>query len=506
MTRATVRLSVWPIAAIVALVLIGCSGETWNWDAFGRSEPSGPQKPTPPRERQPQERTASTPTPAEPQEDPETRDMNAKIDQYVENMSRLSQNDYVPNDINSKIARQQDPERKRRISRAAEQTKVRPARTEQDPQIQPANEAELPAAGSTGHAVSSQAPAQPGESSPSRPEPDQPKPNPEAAVATANEPADSDTAGGKPAIAEEDEPLVDDRVVGPAPSVEEPRRSAAAEETIPARKERPPVLEEVRVSPAESPSTDLATPEQTRPTANPASPPREPIDTFQQKLESLEAKVRAEPNNYGDQFKLRMMYLLAGQEEKATGAINGTDADLQELIIAHFKTLLAAQAGSGRDAALAANRQLGELENLRDLVRAKADLQVPKVVVCSAIEGFGRYTPIEPAEFQAGQKNRILLYIEVDNFVSEKTASGMYRTLLSVRQSLLTKAGEEMWTTQDSNIEDLARQQRRDFYLTVGPLSIPATLAAGEYVLKVEVEDVLAGKLNSNVARFRLLP
>lgn len=505
MTRATVRPSVWPIAAIVALVFVGCSGETWNWDVFGRSESSGPRKPTPPRERPPQERTASTPTPAEPQEDPETREINAKIDQYVDNMSRLAQNDYVPNDINSKIARQQDPERKRRISRAAEQTRVQPARTEQDPPVHAAKEVESPATGATRQAVPAQSAVDPGEPAETHPKPDHPKPDPQAAVATANEPADSAAAGGT-AVLDEDKPLVDDRVVRPEPSVAEPRRSTAAEETTPARTERPPVLEEVRVSPAEPPSTGLETSGQTRPTANPATPPREPIDTFQQRLDSLEAKVRTEPNNYGDQFKLRMMYLLAGQEEKATAPISGTDADLQDMIIAHFKTLLAAQGGSGRDTALAANRQLGELENLRSLVRAKADLQVPKVVVCSAIEGFGRYTPIEPAEFQAGQKNRILLYIEVDNFLSEKTASGMYRTLLSVRQSLLTKAGEEIWTTQDSNIEDLARQQRRDFYLTVGPLSIPATLAAGEYVLKVEVEDVLAGKLNSNVARFRLLP
>jgi hypothetical protein len=63
-----------------------------------------------------------------------------------------------------------------------------------------------------------------------------------------------------------------------------------------------------------------------------------------------------------------------------------------------------------------------------------------------------------------------------------------------------------MWSKRDENIEDLARQQRRDFYLTIGPIAIPKALPPGEYTLKVEVEDMQAGKLNSSVAEFRIVP
>lgn len=504
MARRTARLAVWPILAILAVAFLGCSGETWNWEAFGKSEPTRAQKPAPPRERQPQIVAARPQSEPEP-EDPQVREMNEKIDQYVDNMSRSSRNDYAPNDINSKIARQQDPDRRRRISRAAEQTKVQPAGADTEQPVRTTIDKDP---------------------TPSRGSHDRPPPPAVAETAATRQPAPTDCATSDPEAAvrpesdpsnprlpasstttEADGPLVDDRTPPtPAAQAKNPAPAASDQPTDSIPKERPPVLEDINIAPAEKPATPPDTAEQTRPTANPATPLQEPADTFQQRLEELEAKVRAEPNNYGDQFKLRMMYLLAGRQDKVTAPISGTDAELQEIIVAHFRTLLAAQSGSGRDAAVAANLQLGELEHLRGLVRAKADLQVPKVVVCSAIEGFGRYTPIEPAEFQAGQKNRILLYIEVDNFISEKTGSGMFRTLLTVQQSLLSKAGEEMWNTQDSNIEDLARQQRRDFYLTVGPLSIPPTLSPGEYVLKVEVEDVLAGKLNSNVARFRLLP
>ena len=42
--------------------------------------------------------------------------------------------------------------------------------------------------------------------------------------------------------------------------------------------------------------------------------------------------------------------------------------------------------------------------------------------------------------------------------------------------------------------------------MTIGPIEIPKSLPPGGYILKVEVEDVLAGKINSAVAKFKLLP
>jgi len=121
-------------------------------------------------------------------------------------------------------------------------------------------------------------------------------------------------------------------------------------------------------------------------------------------------------------------------------------------VLAQVRSLITAKSTAQKDPAAWANKQLEALENLRGLVRAKADLKVPAVVICNAIEGYGRYTPIEPPEFKAGQQNLVLVYIEVDNFGTEKTSSGLHRTLLSVRQSLLNKAGEELWSSRDENI------------------------------------------------------
>lgn len=242
-----------------------------------------------------------------------------------------------------------------------------------------------------------------------------------------------------------------------------------------------------------------------RPAPSSASPPATGGD-FKKKLQAQESVVAKNPDDVEEQFKLRMMYLVDGQDEKALASSPSMNAETQEIMLGQIRAVMAARSSISRDPAQWANQQLEALETLRGLLRAKADLQVPKVELCRAIEGFGRYEPFNPLEFKAGAKNRVLLYIEVDNFQSETTASGMFRTLLSVRESLMNKNGEELWSAKDDNIEDLARRKRRDFYLTIGPLAIPKSLGPGEYVFKVEVEDVLGGKINSNVVRFKMVP
>jgi len=238
----------------------------------------------------------------------------------------------------------------------------------------------------------------------------------------------------------------------------------------------------------------------------PSSPPQQPVDTFKKKLKEQEALVAKNPDDVEQQFNLRMMYLVDGQDDKALAPSSSMNAETQEILLGQLRTLMAARSSNSRDPAVWANKQLDAIEKLRGLLRAKADLVVPKVELCKSIVGFGLYEPIEPAAFKAGAKNRVLLYIEVDNFKCEKTKTGLFRTLLSVRKSLMNKSGEELWSTKDDNIEDLARQERRDFYLTIGPLAIPKSLGPGEYVFKVEVEDVLGGKINSNVVRFKMVP
>lgn len=228
-------------------------------------------------------------------------------------------------------------------------------------------------------------------------------------------------------------------------------------------------------------------------------------DSVESRIRRHEALVAADPNNIEEQFRLRLLYLVEGLDDKALAPVAGVDEDVEEIILSQVRSLIAARSGAGRDPATWANRQLESIEELRRRVRARADLQVPVVQLCTAVDGFGRYKPIEVLEFPAGVATLVIIYIEVDNFSSTLLPSGQFRTLLAVRESLINRSGEELWSAKEDNIEDVSRQQREDFFIT-SKRGIPSDLPPGEYTLKVEVEDVLAGKLNSNSVKFKIVP
>lgn len=545
----TTRSKILLAALVVGFSLTGCASETWQWDwDWWKEGNNRNQRTTAAKPRRPagDTRTAqTTPRPAKTPANPQDRQVEAKVEQYVRAMESRSDTQYTPNDFNAKIRRQEDPRRPKRIRRIADQTRAEPTPVDrpvrpgadrpvenqatrspaatplQDPVQEPAVRAAAVAPAISGDtAAAGRSADQPAQPDPSPGEVAEPRMDsewkritprvdtPERQV-TPPEPATNATE--PPAQLPVDEPTgAGDREPAVLANTATPE---APDPAIPASEpgdspQTPPVLEEIKITAAPDAPPEAASESPTlRPEANTAKAPIALIDTFKQRVLTLAARIEKDPDNLEDRLSLALLHLGDGRDDDALAAIDGADAEVQGMVRAYVEALIAAKSSPGRDPAVRANDQLEKLEELRDLIRTRADLQVPVVVLCTAIDGFGRYTPFETQEFPAGRKNKVLLYIEVDNFRSDKTPGGMYRTLLSVRQSLLAaKTGEELWSAHDANIEDLARQRRRDFYLTVGPVVIPGTLAAGEYVLKVEVEDRLAGKINSNVARFKLTP
>jgi hypothetical protein len=465
------------LAAAAALAIGACAGENWRWDWWNQEQnpskpktvtknqrPAGDSRATQPR--MPPKTEASA---AKKDEDPQSRELQEKVDRYVDSMNTSADGAPAYNDFNTKIERQQDPNRRSRVRRVAEQSREDAAATEGSrgrDRLPP-----TPERGSRSE-VPQTSPPQPTEKA------EAPEEKQDAGMVKANEGTQTQKEEGTdPAIEKTAEKA------GEAPVVEEVTVSAAPEAPVE----------------AEKPAAEAAN----RP--NVAAAPPEPVDTFKKRLSEQEALVAKDPNNLPEQYRLRMMYLIDGQDDKATALAEGVDAENQQILQTQVRALLAARSSMGRDPATWATELLEPVEDLRSQVRAKADLMVPKVLLCTSVEAFGMYEPIEPAQFQAGQKNPVIVYIEVDNFKSESTPSGLHRTLLSVRPSLLNKTGEELWNTRYDNIEDLSRRQRRDFFLTVKEV-LPASLPPGEYALKVEVEDVLAGKINSNTAKFKIAP
>jgi len=216
----------------------------------------------------------------------------------------------------------------------------------------------------------------------------------------------------------------------------------------------------------------------------------------------LAARIAVDPNDMDAQLRLRLRWLAEGDDARALAPTPGMMKDRAEMLTALVKMLISSRSQAGRDTAQWANRQLSEIRSLETMMRERADLQVPRVVMCRRTESFGVYDEITPAEFPAGRVNPVLAYVEVSNFRHEPSGNG-FRSRLAARLAILDRAGQEVWSRREDRIEDESRNQRQDFFVSLD-VAIPAALNPGSYTLKVSITDEVAGKTNENQTVFSL--
>jgi hypothetical protein len=108
------------------------------------------------------------------------------------------------------------------------------------------------------------------------------------------------------------------------------------------------------------------------------------------------------------------------------------------------------------------------------------------MVLATRVDSFGVFTET-PSTFEQGKRHTVIIYCEVANFGSQKDTD-WYTTRLSQQESLITEDGLLVWRPNPEDVEDRSRNQRHDFYL-VKKLTLPETLAAGKYTLRMTVTD-----------------
>ncbi|HUQ73026.1 MAG TPA: hypothetical protein VM165_26085 [Planctomycetaceae bacterium] len=192
---------------------------------------------------------------------------------------------------------------------------------------------------------------------------------------------------------------------------------------------------------------------------------------------------------------LRMLYLMGDHQERALTAIPGLPPAEQEFWQQLFwgvsNALDSDHIPNPKDRATQAISQLNSA--IRRL-QEQADLQIRNVSFCRQIQYFGNYERFPRDEFRPGQE--VLLYAEIDNFKSEPTADGQYRTLLRSTLELLSPSGELRKVIEFPATEDLCRNYRRDYFHNY-QFVIPERLPLGPHTLKLTVFDELSGKMSS---------
>ncbi len=120
-------------------------------------------------------------------------------------------------------------------------------------------------------------------------------------------------------------------------------------------------------------------------------------------------------------------------------------------------------------------------------------LKISTVQLCRRVKGFGVYDTFDHgSRFMAGRNQRMIVYLELENFHSAKTADAqgdLYRVQLEQEVRLYSEAdGFEVWRQDPVKIVDESRNVRRDFFV-VQMIELPGRLGVGRFRLKVRVTD-----------------
>ncbi len=200
---------------------------------------------------------------------------------------------------------------------------------------------------------------------------------------------------------------------------------------------------------------------------------------------------------------LRMLYLMAGQNDRAVEPIKGLDADEQEFwqylvwSIANYFDAQGLPRASER-----ASQTVAKLRTATLKLKSQADLELRNVTFCQRIDSYGNFERLSRDQFPPG--SAVLLYAEVENF-SCMSAEGD-RQMTALKSTIeFFKAGvaseKPIQTIPFKVTQDYCRTKRRDFYLAF-EFSIPQQLEAGVYTLVLKTEDQVGKKVATSRVNF----
>lgn len=172
--------------------------------------------------------------------------------------------------------------------------------------------------------------------------------------------------------------------------------------------------------------------------------------------------------------------------------------------------------------AMRVGAELGDVGALAETVNEASErmrglrgLRVTEALLATRVENFGIYTEVERRgdvyRFVAGQRRRVVVYTEVENFARRSTTKGGVDGYgVELKQSLsLSHLGADggdlvAWSMPEQTVDYFSRRPVRDFFLTA-VIDLPETLTVDRYALKVRVRDRVTGAEAERVIRIDMV-
>lgn len=202
------------------------------------------------------------------------------------------------------------------------------------------------------------------------------------------------------------------------------------------------------------------------------------------------------PRDVAAHLDYQLLQFVKDQSVPDLNAISTLPAEDREVVTALLDGLSNFRNTVRADNNALLSKKVSPIVAMADRLRASANLTIPTVSLCTSVQQFGVYTPVESSRFKAGVDNQVILYCEVANFASHLNSRGMWETKLTYESTLYTDddAGLSVWQGKPTPIADECRNRRHDFFLA-DKISLPANLPVGRYLMKVSIVDQHANRI-----------
>ncbi len=176
---------------------------------------------------------------------------------------------------------------------------------------------------------------------------------------------------------------------------------------------------------------------------------------------------------------------------------------LQQLLVSLREQ--AAQGGGSEQAAMGRAFDRKMLDSALNDAFDAMPITIVHAGLCRSVSGYGVYEPMGGSSFLSGQANRAIVYVEVEDFATSALDDGQ-REVRLMQELILYKEndGLAVWRHQPTQIVDVSRNRRRDFYV-VQMITLPARLSEGRYRLKVRLTDQHGGAVDETTLRIQVV-
>ncbi|MEZ6074803.1 MAG: hypothetical protein R3C56_03735 [Pirellulaceae bacterium] len=197
----------------------------------------------------------------------------------------------------------------------------------------------------------------------------------------------------------------------------------------------------------------------------------------------------------------RLLHLSLGDIEAASEPIEGLQTNGQDFIRHSLKALFEVTNPTGNPVDIKLHLSHAQPASAAQPLGCGQQFRSANATFCTEVDGFGVVTKFPQYAFKPDQE--LLLYCELDNFVSTHTEGKGYETQLQGSYEIVDSSGRRIADQLLPMDSHLCRNQRRDYFIAYR-IYMPQKVEPGKYQLKLTVEDMKGRKFGQSTLDFQI--